>query len=174
MVLGGNEPTVHLSDSAMDIKGEDYQRFSFWDMVSYLPDDILTKVDRASMAVNLEARVPILDHRVAQFAASLPLEMKVRGGQGKYLLRKLLYRYVPPALVERPKKGFGVPLQRWLKSELRDWCADLLAENRIKQQGLLEPEMVSNLWNQYLQGQANHARLWAILMFQAWHQEYLA
>lgn len=145
------------------------ERAMLHDTLHYLPDDILTKVDRASMAVSLEARVPLLDVRVFEFAWRLPMTMKVQGGQGKRILRELLYRHVPAALVERPKQGFAVPIGRWLRHELRDWAEALLAPARLEHEGFLHPEPIQQCWREHLSGQRNwDTRLWGVLMFQAW------
>lgn len=141
----------------------------YLDQVTYLPDDILVKVDRASMAVGLEARVPFLDHRVVEFAAGLPLSAKIRGSQGKWALRQVLYRYVDRKVVERPKQGFGIPLAEWLRGPLRPWAEDLLSEPALLSSGFLRPGPIRKAWLAHQSGRENHQYpLWVILMLQAW------
>ncbi len=172
-VPGSREPETAFTRNPARLKSLDsYQAMALLDLEAYLPDDILTKVDRASMAVSLEARVPLLDHRVVEFAARVPTAMKVRGSDGKMLLRRVLHKYVPRELVERPKMGFGVPIDQWMKNELRPWCESLLAERTIREQGYLDAGQVARIWREYLGGQRNwFSLLWDVLMFQAWLEE---
>jgi asparagine synthase (glutamine-hydrolysing) len=144
------------------------------DLITYLPDDILVKVDRAAMAVSLETRVPLLNHRLVEFAWRLPLSMKIRNGQGKWMLRQVLYKYVPRKLIERPKQGFGIPLDVWLRGPLREWAEDLLNLDRMKREGWLDAYMVRDKWHQHLSGHRNWCyHLWNALMFQAWQEEQI-
>ncbi len=170
VVVDACEPPTAITDRSRWAALPDFtQRMMFLDLISYLPDDILTKVDRASMAVSLEARVPLIDHRVVAFAASVPLSMKVRDGQGKWLLRQVLYRYVPKALIERPKMGFGVPIDVWLRGPLREWAEELLDERRLRNEGFFHPAPIRQKWQEHLTGTRNwQYPLWNVLQFQAW------
>jgi asparagine synthase (glutamine-hydrolysing) len=175
LVVGGQEPASVLLDPAVRELVPDFtERMMLLDLVTYLPDDILVKVDRASMGVSLEARCPLLDHRVVEWVWRLPNRFKNRDGQSKWLLRKVLGRYVPPELVERPKMGFGVPIDAWLRGPLREWAEELLDEGRMWEQGLLRPEPIRAAWAGHLSGRRNDQyRLWAVLMFQAWRAEWM-
>lgn len=149
-------------------------RMQYLDTATYLPDDILAKVDRASMAVSLEVRVPILDHRVAEFAWTLPRDMKVRNGEGKWILRQLLQRYVPESLVKKRKMGFAVPIGDWLRGPLKEWADDLLSADALNKYGLVNPEPVSKAWREHLRGGGvRPLQLWSVLMLQAWCEEHL-
>ncbi|HTC85592.1 MAG TPA: asparagine synthase C-terminal domain-containing protein, partial [Candidatus Acidoferrum sp.] len=168
MVLGGTEPALpwtalhaNLTDPA--------ERMMLFDLTGYLPDDILAKVDRASMAASLEARAPLLDHRVVEFAWRLPLEQRIRRGQGKWILRRVLDRHVPRTLIDRPKHGFGVPIDSWLRGPLRSWATDLLSESRLKREGYFDPRPITSALRDHLEGRRNlQHQLWVILMFEAW------
>lgn len=173
IVIDGHEPETTLKDA-----GEVIEQFGFaegmmlLDQETYLPDDILVKVDRASMGVNLEVRAPLLDYRLVEFAAKLPLDLKIKDRQGKYLLRQILYRHVPRGLIERPKMGFEMPIADWLRGPLRDWAETLLNEGRLRQEGFFRPEPIRQKWQQHLDGRRNwQFHLWDILMFQAWLDE---
>jgi asparagine synthase (glutamine-hydrolysing) len=174
LVPGSTEPESPLWQVATHAALADpTDRMQLVDMLTYLPDDILTKVDRASMAVSLEVRVPILDHRVLDLAWRLPQRFKVRDGETKWLLRQVLYRYVPRALIERPKMGFGVPVDEWLRGPLRAWAEDLLSEHALAEDGLLDPKPIRALWAEHLTGGVDwQYRLWVILMFQAWRRRW--
>ena len=171
IVIGGKEPVTLLTDRTRWPTLPDFtMRMMYLDSVTYLPDDLLVKVDRATMAVGLEARIPFLDHELVEFAWRLPLSLKIRtGDMGKYLLRRMLARYVPPPLFERPKMGFGVPLDSWLRGPLREWAEDLLDEGRLRREGYFHPAPIREKWIQHLSGAANwQYHLWDVLMFQAW------
>lgn len=170
-VLGGDGPDI-LPESALGSDIPEPLRVMYRDAVAYLPDDILCKVDRASMAVSLETRVPYLDHRVAELAARIPLALKVRNGRGKHILRELLYREVPRELFERPKAGFSVPIGEWIKGPLRPWAEELLNSSRMASEGWLDPAIIRRRWTDHLSGrQDSTAAIWAVLMFQAWLKE---
>ncbi|MEW9624792.1 asparagine synthase (glutamine-hydrolyzing) [Rhodanobacter geophilus] len=173
VVIGAHEPATLLTDPATwPDTGNLAQWMMAMDAQSYLPDDILAKVDRAAMANSLETRVPMLDHRVVELAWRLPLHQKIRDGEGKWLLRQVLYRHVPRELTERPKMGFGIPLDSWLRGPLRDWAEALLDENRLRREGYFHPAPIRRKWKEHLGGRRNWQHpLWSVLMFQAWLDE---
>ncbi len=169
-VLDAKEPVSKLVEYSRDFQSlSAVERMMAMDAVSYLPDDLLVKVDRAAMAVSLESRIPFLDHRMVEFAWSLPIHIKLRNGKTKWPLRQLLYRHIPPQLVERPKMGFGIPLDTWLRGPLRDWAETLLAEDRLKNEGYLNSTPIRRKWLEHLSGARNWSyEIWDVLMFQAW------
>ena len=171
----GNEMNTILSnDKLNELIPEYVSRMQYMDLVTYLPDDILVKVDRASMAVGLEARVPLLDHRVVEFAWSLPLNIKIHNKQSKWLLKQLLYRYVPRKLVDRPKMGFGVPIDQWLRGPLKGWAYDLLSVERLRKDDLFNVDVVQKYLQEHMSGKRNHQYpLWVILMYQTWQDRWL-
>lgn len=177
IVLGAQEPSTYLRGNSPYLGTLNaVQRMMLLDAMTYLPDDILVKVDRAAMGVSLETRTPFLDHRVVEFAWQLPQNLKLRDGVGKWALRQVLYRHVPKELIERPKMGFGVPIDNWLRGPLRDWAEELLSETKLRQQGFLNPLSIQQKWAEHLSGRRNwQHHLWDVLMFQAWleHQEKL-
>jgi len=173
LVIGGSEPPTLLNGYTPNLEGlSGVQRMMVLDTMSYLPDDVLVKVDRAAMGVSLETRVPFLDHRVVEFAWRLPHTMKLRDGVGKWALRQVLYRYVPKALIERPKMGFGVPIDAWLRGPLKDWAEALLDSERLQREGYFNPGPIRAKWTEHLSGKRNwQHHLWCVLMFQAWLED---
>jgi asparagine synthase (glutamine-hydrolysing) len=170
LVVGGFELPTWVSDpDAWSLRSDQIDAMSLIDQLSYLPDDILVKVDRAAMAVSLETRVPLLDYRVVEFAWGLPPHQKIRDGVSKWLLRQVLYRYVPKALIDRPKQGFGVPLAQWLRGPLRDWAESLISPERLRNGGMLNASLVRRVWSEHLSGRRNWQYwIWDVLMYQAW------
>jgi asparagine synthase (glutamine-hydrolysing) len=176
IVLGAGDPlTIFTDPSRWPERRDPVEQMMFLDLSAYLPEDILMKVDRASMAVSLEVRCPILDHRVVEFAWRIPLSMKLRAGERKWILRRVLERYVPRSLTDRKKMGFGVPIADWLRNPLRDWAESLLDERRLRHEGFFDAAAVRALWGEHLSGwRKRHVLLWNVLMFQAWASEWLS
>ncbi len=171
LVIGGNEPPTAITDGRLSREHSFIERLMRIDLSTYLPDDIMVKVDRATMGVSLEARAPYLDHRIVELSWRLPLEFKVRAGRGKWIARHLLHRYLPLRLIERPKRGFSVPLDEWLRGPLREWSGDLLGGRRVREDGFLNAAALSDAWRVHQDGGADLGyRLWALVMFEAWRQ----
>jgi asparagine synthase (glutamine-hydrolysing) len=170
VVIGAQEPKTLLNDrTSKPGRREHEHRMMYWDTMTYLPDDILCKVDRAAMGTSLETRVPFLDHRVAELAWRMPLNMKIRNNQGKWILKQVLYKYVPQYLLDRPKTGFGIPIGEWLRGPLREWAESLLDESRRRKEGYFNPVPVRKKWEEHKAGTRNWAQsIWTVLMFQAW------
>ena len=170
LLVSGTEPLDRVTNEKDHPKGIQFEELMMYlDSITYLPGDILTKVDRASMATSLEARVPLLDHRLVEYAWRLPLSMKVRDGEGKWALKQIVHRHVPREIMQRPKMGFSVPLDQWLRGPLRTWAEDLLAPDRIESDGFFKSAPIQHLLQQHLSGhQQNEHKLWSILMFQSW------
>jgi asparagine synthase (glutamine-hydrolysing) len=173
IVLGANEPLTNFTKRDAHPHFENFiERGAWLDLVSYLPDDILVKVDRAAMAVSLESRIPMLDHRLIEFSARLPMTLKVRDGVGKWILRQVLYRYVPKSLLDRPKMGFGVPIDSWLRGPLLDWAESLLNEDRLKREGFFDATLIRSKWHEHVSEKTDwHYWLWNILMFESWLEQ---
>ncbi len=168
-VIGLNAEDANTPDAFETLPLSDIERMIARDMTAYLPDDILAKVDRASMGVSLESRVPMLDHRLVEFALTLPMHLRRREGVGKWILREVLYRHVPRAMVERPKKGFGVPLAAWLRGPLRDWASDLLDPVALRRDGLFDDRAISAAWSDHVAGRRDrHNDLWPVLVATQW------
>ena len=173
VVIGGAEPATQLTGNAPDLNGlSDVERMMVLDLLTYVPDDILVKVDRAAMGVSLETRVPFLDPRIIEFAWRMPFEYKLRDGQSKWPLRQILFKHVPRKLIERPKQGFAVPIGSWLRGPLREWAENLLDERRLRDEGYFRPESIRQAWSQFQAGRASREHhLWDVLMFQAWLEQ---
>lgn len=173
LVIGSYEPTTLASSYDAWPKTDSFEHTMMAiDAQTYMSDDILVKVDRAAMANSLETRVPFLDHRIVELAWKMPLEYKIRSGEGKWLLKQVLFRYIPKELIERPKMGFAIPLHDWLRTSLKDWAEALLDENLLRQQGFFHTEPIRKMWLEHLSGKYNHQdHLWSILMFQLWLQD---
>jgi asparagine synthase (glutamine-hydrolysing) len=169
LVIGASPHGTSTMNGAAQLSGlGGVERMMAQDMLGYLANDILVKVDRAAMAVSLETRVPLLDPEVVEFAWRLPLDFKIRGNKTKWLLRRVLYRHVPASLLERPKMGFGVPIDSWMRGPLRDWVESLIDERRLREEGFFRPQVIRAVWDEHLAGRANQFKLWPALMFQAW------
>lgn len=170
IVIGGTEPLTMVTNEKKWASLDGFaEQMMYLDSVSYLPDDILVKVDRACMGVSLESRVPYLDHRVVEYAWKLPMSMKIHNGESKWILRQVLYQYVPRELMDQPKMGFGIPIDSWLRGPLREWAEELLSEQRLRDEGFFQPEPIRQKWQEHLSGKRNwQYHLWDILMFEAW------
>jgi asparagine synthase (glutamine-hydrolysing) len=173
VVIGGSEPATLLTNNYPNLNElSDIERMMVLDILTYLPDDILAKVDRAAMRNSLETRVPMLDQSIVEFAWQLPMDYKLRDGVSKWPLREVLYRHVPKEMIERPKMGFSVPIADWLREPLRDWAEALLDEKRLSEEGFFKVDAIRQVWREHLGGQFDRsAQLWNVLMFQAWFEK---
>jgi asparagine synthase (glutamine-hydrolysing) len=177
LLTGSREHRGAFWEDNTDVLPDFVDRMQYLDQVTYMADDVLPKVDRASMAVSLEARVPLLDHRVVEFAWGMPQSLKLRGGTGKWALRRILDKYVPRELFDRPKNGFNPPVDFWMRGPLRDWAENLIDPARLRAEGFLAPERVRPVWDAFQRGAGrpwDHKLLWDVLMFQAWLDEHHA
>jgi asparagine synthase (glutamine-hydrolysing) len=174
LVVGASEPDTPFTDTRYsDVTGDEIASLMLLDAAVYLTDDILVKVDRASMAVSLESRCPLLDYRLFELAWRLPMSWKRRDGVGKWILKQLAYKLVPRELLDRPKAGFAVPVGQWLRGPLREWSGDLLDSQRLRQEGLLDPKPIEAAWKAHLKDAAdNSSRLWTVLMLESWLDRY--
>ncbi len=176
-VKGVSAPAPPFADPALWPAGLDMaETMIFGDLLSYRPNDLMVKADRASMAASLETRAPLMDYRLCEYAFRLPMEMKIRDGRGKWILRRLLGRHLPPELFERPKAGFNLPVNQWLMGRLRPWAEDMLSLDRLQKQGIVDAALVHGRWRDFLEGRAAHASatdIWAMLMFQSWHDRWM-
>jgi len=173
IVLNSSEPITQLTNTTSNIlRLSPIQKMMLMDALTYLPDDILTKVDRAAMGVSLETRIPFLNHNVVEYAWRMPMNFKVRNGESKWALRQILNKYIPKEMIARPKMGFGVPIDSWLRGPIREWAEELLDESRLRQEGFFNPEQIRQKWSEHLSGARNwQHQLWDVLMFQAWLEE---
>ena len=173
-----NSDSEYLVDNSWMNKNPSFaaeEKMMFQDITNYMLGDILVKLDRASMGVSLETRVPFLDHRVVEYSCRIPLDIKIRDGLGKWPLRKILENYLPKNLIQKPKMGFGIPINEMLRGPLKDWAENLLDENKIQSQGIFNTRLVRDKWNNHLTGKGNYQHeLWNLLMFQSWYDTYQA
>ncbi len=173
VINGYEKPTILTERKSWPQLSDFTETMMYLDTMMYLPDDILVKVDRAGMGVSLETRMPFLDHRLVEFAWRIPMNMKIHNGKGKWLLRQVLKKYLPPELVDRPKMGFGVPIDSWLRGGLRPWAEELLDPDRLARESFFFVEPIRRKWLEHLSGKHNwQYDLWSILMFQAWYESW--
>ena len=170
IVVDSNNKKISLYEDFEELRSFNFiERMMYWDTINYLPNDILCKVDRASMSKSLETRAPFLSEKVYEISSMLPLEMKIKKNNGKVILKDILKKYIPSHLIERPKQGFGIPLSSWLRTDLKDWADTLLSPNTIKNQGYFDNNIIQRYWGEHKNGRFDfHNKLWPILMFQSW------